>query len=1433
MRKKIFTFLLALTASIGMMWAETVVVINKSEFTSSGVTKEGVTLALSSGSMTSSDVVAMNGSFEFSTSLGKFTGITIETDANIMEIYEGAYTSAGWPTGDNLGKSAVWTGESETVLISCMVAGMNTITITCTIEPASVDPATSGDGDKLSGAFSVSSTKVVYFSKGNLQYTKSTGKWKIMDHQYDVVETLSQNVGTDYASQDVITLFGWGTSGWESDTRLADFPYYTDYNNADYGVLATKSADETLTDATANGEKGDWGVYNSSDLGAGWRTLTNAEWGYLFNSRTPGNSVNGVSNARYTEATINTDGTAVNGIILFPDDAVMTSVDGVTWGTINGTSAWTTTCTIAGWTALETAGCVFLPAAGDRKGTSVDGVGSDGTYWSSSANSATYAYFLTFSSGYVNSQSYDSRGYGCSVRLVSETAPSGGSTSSETTVTWDLSDMASMGTQGGYFKAKGITLMAYGVDNGMTGDGIYGGAYFGGPFVFTTSLGKFTKIEVTNSYLYDQPAFSGDDWTLDGTNAVWEGTPAALVSLVSNFGGITQIKFTIDPNTSTPANSCGDGLTWAVNDGVLTISYDGVGTGSMDNYDDPLSMPWFGQNITSVVLPEGLISIGQNAFAFINTFSQITLPSTLQYILMNAFSGCGLTSVTIPANVKGISASTFISSQSLATVTFEPTTPPRVGGNAFEYCHNNLIIYYPCESKALYYNDMQADIAYYHDKMYNCPAPPSNLHVTELEVPGSWYHDFTSLTASDFPGFVAASAAEAQAWSGAPASGWSCLIYAFEDDEAKVCYFEDGVFSELGARSDRDDIYYRFDEGYQIYYTGTAPVYTLLSTITLQLENSQFVENHTNPNVASIGKSCNVTYAQYANYIAWKTDPWSSNEMLLVMPKAGYTITKVVFTRDNNPSNKVTVTSAPFTASVTNNDNISKIEVYGEAETPAAPVVVASWTSNECNVVLTNDGKLTVSKNEGDGEMENMNSYQSSKWRCFSNLVTSVEIQEGVTKIGDYAFYNMQNISSVSFPNSLLSIGDGAFFGSPITGNIVIPEHVQTIGSNAFAMIGQSASTVSIPASVTSIGQWAFQNKSTEDNTSTNVITAINVDAANPNYCSVDGILYSKDMTTLIAYPAGKTATEYVIPSTVTEIKSRALYSCVYITTLTIPAVTTLVEYDGYAGMAFSGCYGLTDIYNNATTPQTISCVLSWMDKGQGSINLYVPSGTRAAYEAADGWKDLNIIDSTPAPTTEEVITNEDPENPSYHYSTFFHSTQNYKLTNDGTQAFIADLSGSDLVLTKIAEGAQVIPANTAVILRKSGSADPVVLTPTEENGVSVNPDDNSLEGVDAVTTLESLSINPDNCYVLSGTAQYGVGFYKINANSLKAHKAYVLYNGTAAPARMRFIFNNGQVATDIERVQSDEGVQKRIENGQLIIIRDGVYYNAQGQTVK
>jgi hypothetical protein len=246
------------------------------------------------------------------------------------------------------------------------------------------------------------------------------------------------------------------------------------------------------------------------------------------------------------------------------------------------------------------------------------------------------------------------------------------------------------------------------------------------------------------------------------------------------------------------------------------------------------------------------------------------------------------------------------------------------------------------------------------------------------------------------------------------------------------------------------------------------------------------------------------------------------------------------------------------------------------------------------------------------------------------------------------------------------------------------------------------------------------------------------------------------------------------------------------------------------------------------------------VDNYKSNVTYYIEDAEgKVTCVENDYYSYIEVTYPATAPTDEQVPTNADPENPSYHYSTFFHSTQNYKLTNDGTEAFIANLSAGDLVLTRIASGEQVIPANTAVILRKSGSADPVVLVPTEENGVSVNPDDNDLQGVDDATTLESLSIDPLKCYVLSGKSQdesvSGVGFYRIYGTILKAHKAYVIYNGSVnsnlAPRRMRFVFNQ---TTDIENVSTKfGGSEKILRNGQLIILKNGVMYNAQGQIVK
>ena len=263
----------------------------------------------------------------------------------------------------------------------------------------------------LSGSFTVNGTgSTVHFAPGNLQYVGSTGTWQFAASQLTKLGNVAAN--SSPTSSGTMDLFGWGTSGYNSI-----YPYTSGNDNAKYAYpgAATNIA----------GTDYDWGVYNAISNGGNeaglWRTLTYDEWNYLLNTRT-GITAGSTSNtARFVKAQINTDGTAVNGLIIFPDGFNQTSVTGVTsWGTINGTgNGYTATVTSAGWTTLESLGCVFLPAGGYRNGSSVLNDGTYGSYWSSTASGTTSAHRLGFNASNLNLGAY-SRYDGYSVRLVCE-----------------------------------------------------------------------------------------------------------------------------------------------------------------------------------------------------------------------------------------------------------------------------------------------------------------------------------------------------------------------------------------------------------------------------------------------------------------------------------------------------------------------------------------------------------------------------------------------------------------------------------------------------------------------------------------------------------------------------------------------------------------------------------------------------------------------------------------------------------------------------------------------------------------------------------------------------------------------------------------------------------------------------------------------------
>ena len=181
------------------------------------------------------------------------------------------------------------------------------------------------------------------------------------------------------------------------------------------------------------------------------------------------------------------------------------------------------------------------------------------------------------------------------------------------------------------------------------------------------------------------------------------------------------------------------------------------------------------------------------------------------------------------------------------------------------------------------------------------------------------------------------------------------------------------------------------------------------------------------------------------------------------------------------------------------------------------------------------------------------------------------------------------------------------------------------------------------------------------------------------------------------------------------------------------------------------------------------------------------------------------------------------------YYSTFYDSSNKYLLPA-GVEAYVATISGNDLLLTKIAQAGDVIPADNAVIFKSNVAS--YTITPSDATPVAFSVT-NNLQGTD-----EDINTVPANCYVLSGhSTDYsvtGVGFYLYEGTVLHAHKAYVVLSGSNVPKRMRFIFQEEQNTTAVDNAEAENTQTiKVIENGALYIIKDGVRYNAQGQIVK
>ena len=244
----------------------------------------------------------------------------------------------------------------------------------------------------LSGEFSVSPTKKIRFSKGNLQYQATTETWRFAENQWDFVgdetdgtvykdEVKCNNALISETYDGWIDLFGLGTG---------NNPTNVSTNNSEYSIFV------------------DWG--NNLSSNSEWRTLSIEEWIYLLNDR---------PNALLSSsATVN----GIHGKILLPDNWIQP--EGINF--VSGTGNWAqNSYSLELWKTMEQAGAVFLPVCGSRYGTNVNYDLSPAHYWSSTLETEGFAYVFHF--GFNNGEeggagSFDYLCDGFSVRLVHDVA---------------------------------------------------------------------------------------------------------------------------------------------------------------------------------------------------------------------------------------------------------------------------------------------------------------------------------------------------------------------------------------------------------------------------------------------------------------------------------------------------------------------------------------------------------------------------------------------------------------------------------------------------------------------------------------------------------------------------------------------------------------------------------------------------------------------------------------------------------------------------------------------------------------------------------------------------------------------------------------------------------------------------------------------------